>query len=292
MKEGFFGQYLVGKGILLRDQLVDILKIQRQFNKKLGELAISEGILSLQEVEKILIMQRSDDRLFGEIAIELGCMSNEKLDWLLELQHQQQRSLAEILIETETLEKNVISQELQNYASSQKEYENRFNLEWIKNNIKDGDVIESLLSKTIKLVSLLGNMDVYEGEARFDREYLEDLDILIIEDISGDRNLRYIFNATKNIILAVANGIMGGQGLYLSDGICLDAGCEFVNIVCGNAISKLAELGLSLEINTPQVKKFNRRYNYKFSKKEDVLVVPVLVPEGAIEIAIVGADLY
>ena len=85
---------------------------------------------------------------------------------------------------------------------------------------------------------------------------------------------------------------MGAQGIYLSDGIFLDAGCEFVNVVCGNAISMLADQGISLKITPPQVKKFKRRYNYHFSKKEDTLVVPILVPEGAVEVAIVSDKLY
>ena len=85
---------------------------------------------------------------------------------------------------------------------------------------------------------------------------------------------------------------MIGFEIYLSDGICLDAGCEFVNVICGNAISKLAEKGINLEITPPQIKKFKRRYNYHFSKKEDTLVLPILVPEGAVEVAVVSDKLY
>ena len=292
MRRSFFGQYLVGKGILSREKLIEALNIQSQHNKRIGELAIEKGWLRKEDVEKILVKQRGDARLFGEIAIEMSLFNEQQVNTLLDQQQSNHKNLQSVLIEQDILAANIVREELQNYATFKDGKDNKFNLEWIRTNIKDGEIISTLISHTIKLIGRLGDMEVSEGECRFDREYLEDLDILIVEEIFGDRTLRYLFNVTKNIVTAVANGLLGAQGIYLSDGLCLDAGCEFVNVVCGNAIGKLAQKEISLRISPPLVKKFKRRYNYRFSKREDTLVVPILVPEGAVEIAIVAKNLY
>lgn len=292
MRQSFFGQYLVGKGILSREQLFASLELQSQYNRKIGNIAVDFGMMTCENVEAVLVAQKKDGRIFGELAQEMEFVNTEQLQRLLAHQQSEHKRLEQILIHHNFLHADIVKRELQVYAESKKNYDDSFDLQWIGSNINDGKILELFIGHTLQLIGRLGNMEVKQGEARFDREYLEDLDILIVDEILGDRPLRYLFNTTTNIISLVANGLMGAQGTYLSDGLCLDAGCEFVNIVCGNVIGQLARRGISLEITPPQVKKFQRRYNYRFSKREDSLVVPIIVPEGAVEVAIAGEDLY
>lgn len=292
MSERFFGQYLLAKGILSREEFQKFSEMQRKNNQKIGELARQEGYLTASDIEKIWLLQRHDERPFGDIAIELGLIKADQLQALLELQKKRYKTFSQILVESQYLPEVVIRQEMAQYTADQSAKQGMFDSAWVEQNMRAGKVISTLISQTTRLIRLLGDIDVREGESHFDRKHMDDLDVLIVDRLTGQQTFQYLFNATRNIVAAVGKGIMGNQEISFTEELFLDAGREFVNIVCGNAITKLAASGMQMEIGIPAVQKFKRRYYYRFSPQEEALVVTFTVPEGAIEIAIVSETLY
>ncbi len=292
MSDSFFGQYLLGKGILSREQFQKFSEMHRKNNQKIGELARQQGFLTSSDIEKIWLLQRKDERLFGKIALDLGLIDAKQLETLLDLQQQQHKNFFQILLESKYLPESVIKHELEQYKVDQEAKKCLFDLAWVENNMQAGKIIATLISQTIRLTRLLGDIDIREGESQFDKKHLDDLDILVSDQLTGEKTFHYLFNATRNIVVAIGKGIMGQQDISFSEELLLDAGREFVNMVCGNAITKLAENRISMQISVPTVQKFKRRYYYRFSSKEEAVVVPCIVPEGAIEIAIVSETLY
>ncbi len=99
MHTQFFGNFLLNKGVISPEQLVETLKILSTTHKKLGTLAIHAGYMSASEVEDVFITQTHYDKLFGELAIELGYLTEEQVNELLALQLPNYMLLGQILVD-------------------------------------------------------------------------------------------------------------------------------------------------------------------------------------------------
>ena len=103
MHTQFFGNFLLNKGVITPEQLIEVLKIQSTAHKKFGTLAIHSGYMSASEVEDVYITQTHYDKRFGELAIELGYLTKEQVDELLILQLPDYMLLGQILVEQKLL---------------------------------------------------------------------------------------------------------------------------------------------------------------------------------------------
>ena len=64
-----FGKYLVEKKALSSDTLKQIIEKQKTVRVKLGTIAVSTGLLTEAQVEQVNEMQKQQDKRFGDIAI-------------------------------------------------------------------------------------------------------------------------------------------------------------------------------------------------------------------------------
>ncbi len=99
MHTQFFGNFLLNKGVITPEQLIDALKVQANTHKKLGTLAIHSGFMSASEVEDVYITQTHYDKLFGELAVNLGYLTEGQVDNLLTTQLPDYMLLGQILID-------------------------------------------------------------------------------------------------------------------------------------------------------------------------------------------------
>ena len=95
----FFGNYLLSRGAVTTQQLVDAIKEQSSAHIKLGTLAIHSGYMTASEVENIIIMQTHQDKRFGELAISEGYLTDAQVHELIECQNPDFLLLGQILIE-------------------------------------------------------------------------------------------------------------------------------------------------------------------------------------------------
>lgn len=86
MVEYILGNYMVSKGKISEEQLIDTLNKQEQVRVKLGLIAVSEGMITLEQADEINRLQAVCDKRFGDIAIEKGYMTESQLDKVLKLQ--------------------------------------------------------------------------------------------------------------------------------------------------------------------------------------------------------------
>ncbi len=95
----FFGNYLLNKGIITADQLLDILKKQSKIKVRLGTLAMCEGYMTASEVEKIHILQTHVDKKFGELAIDEGYLTPEQVEELCTAQRPDYLTFGQALVD-------------------------------------------------------------------------------------------------------------------------------------------------------------------------------------------------
>lgn len=110
-----FGTYLVAKGLLTSDQVLEALDRQMHSRTPIGQLAQEAGKLNADQVFEILNLQAENRKVFGQIAVELGYLSALELADLLTAQKQRVKPIGEILVEMGLLKPHVLQAELSQY---------------------------------------------------------------------------------------------------------------------------------------------------------------------------------
>ena len=95
----FFGNFLLSRGVVTSEQLIEVIKEESSAHVKLGTLAIHAGYMTASEADNIVIMQTHEDRRFGELAVEGGYMTEQQLEELLKMQKPDYLLLGQLLIE-------------------------------------------------------------------------------------------------------------------------------------------------------------------------------------------------
>lgn len=122
----FFGNYLLEKNIITKEQLLVALEEQSKVHLKLGTLAIHEGYMTANEVDTIIIMQTHEDKKFGELAIAEGYLTQKQVDLLLEAQKPDYLLLGQVLIEQGILTNIQLETIIAEYQSENELYDTDF----------------------------------------------------------------------------------------------------------------------------------------------------------------------
>ncbi len=109
-----FGDYLIEKGIVSKEDLNTALKFQTEKSLRLGALAVEDGLLTEQQLSVILDRQREVEAagLFGEIAINMKLLNKEQVSNLLEKQKEYDKITGQILVLSGALSKKEKENEL------------------------------------------------------------------------------------------------------------------------------------------------------------------------------------
>lgn len=99
----FFGNFLLGKGVITAEKLVELLQKQSSAHFKLGTLAMHAGLMSASDVEHIVILQTHQDKKFGELAVEGGFLTQGQVDLLLSDQKPNYLLLGQMLVDENIL---------------------------------------------------------------------------------------------------------------------------------------------------------------------------------------------
>ena len=109
-----FGDYLIEKGKIDREDLDVALKLKTEKGIRLGVLAIDDGLLTEQQLGVILHHQKeiANVGLFGEIAINMKFLSREQLNTLLKKQKEYEKLINQILVLSGSVSNNEKEEEL------------------------------------------------------------------------------------------------------------------------------------------------------------------------------------
>ena len=95
----FFGNFLLEKNLITKEQLLKALESQKGQRLRLGTLAIHSGLLTAAEVNHIHGVQTHENKRFGELAIELGYLTSVQIDKLLSAQTPSYLQLCQALVD-------------------------------------------------------------------------------------------------------------------------------------------------------------------------------------------------
>jgi len=289
----FFGQYLLQKGLLTKDQLLDVLEIQNTVNRKAGQIAVDDGLLLPKHVEMVLRMQKRVNKYFGQLAIQMGFLTTDQVNIVLDKQKEHYLDVEEIIVREKILPVDLVQKELQIFKSMSEEDQGVFNMQWVSKHIQNGFVYEFFIEQTMKLLMRLAGIFVMEGECHFDsKKKFTSCGILIKVSLAGDSHWSYFLNLSDELAQEIAHAMIETDNCDNTGDLAIEAANEFANISCGNALAKLDVKGVKLDITPPITKRIPRGEPLSFTDKEQVLCVPILVPEGEMELLIAGVEIF
>lgn len=244
----FFGQYLINHGLVTIPQLVAAFEYQHARNRLIGAYGIESGQLCLEDVSRVLALQSSKDITFGQAAIELGILSEGQLDDLLLAQEEDHIQLGNALSELGYLDRDQVEKALTRFIEEQAFYAEK--AMFLPEEVKDRSVILRFFEMTQKMLLRKWALQNKPIEIRIEDRCLLLSDHNVRIGVSGDWSGQYILAVPIDVTTQAAQRIVGTE--HVTDEERDDLAAEFANVVCGQVIALLAEIGKESMITTPE----------------------------------------
>ncbi|HIC91478.1 MAG TPA: hypothetical protein EYP21_05360 [Syntrophaceae bacterium] len=273
----FFGQYLLQKGKITREQLLEAVDMQNKINLPLGSIAVDKGLLTSEEVKRIHNEQKRQDKKFGEIALQFGYLTEKQLENLLKEQKESRIYLGEALVQCGHLTSEELEEELSAFKREQEREEEE--IKKLLSEVKDREVIETFIDLTIKMFLRFARITVKIGGCIPYAESIIVKDYTIEQMAKGDYNVSYIINLPENILLHIASSMYKKEIKEVTKDI-LDATKEFINITTGNSCAKLSTMDINLETYPPTIYNNKSGPGFKIEEKKKITLIPLLSPVG------------
>ena len=244
----FFGQYLLAKGVIDRDALLDALDRQRRSNLSLPDLAVQEGLIERSRAEAIMAQYRMSDDPIEDILASSGGLDADQIRRLQSKQRSSWLRIGAALVEGGYMSDEAIAANLEDYRSleSAADEEIREAMRHLPNADAVGACVELTMfhfgrvsGRPTKLGSITREPDQpAAGRQRFSPRIVGDGDYTIALDLP------------PVLIAAVARGMLGfdvDPGTETE----ADAVCEVINLIGGNACTRIEQFGQVLRPEPP-----------------------------------------
>ncbi|MDY6848007.1 MAG: chemotaxis protein CheX [Geoalkalibacter sp.] len=247
----FFGQFLVEKGVVSREKLLEAIDLQEKNNLKFGETALNMGMICKADVERVHDAQRCEDLRFGDMAVKLGLISPNQMQQVLTRQKNNHLYIGEALVKVGALDEGEILRYLAEFKEDQAPYTaERVNL---PPGVSNPQVWEMGADMTYKMLTRIAQF-AFRPAPSEEAETVNARHLAVAIDFSGSVKCRYVLSVSEGAQQAIAKAILKEDDVSDEPREVLDdTVMEFINIVCGNIAAKGAQLGHTLEINPPVV---------------------------------------
>lgn len=256
MFQQHFLNYLVEQKKISHSQRALVQKEQRGARVKLGLIALAEKLMTSEQTEELNTLQRQTDRRFGDLAIEKGYLTEQQLERLLEKQGNPFLQLVQILTDNKMLSMEEIEQNLNTY---QNEYHfSQAELKTLKSGeldaiiplfIKtDNPLADSYLALAIRNVIRFIHNQPLVKQVQTGTEY--QAGNLAYQGLTGDHNLWLGFASPSAGLLQIASPFAREKFAKVDDD-SFDAVCEFINCINGLFATERSHEDVELEILPP-----------------------------------------
>ncbi|MEK6777237.1 MAG: chemotaxis protein CheX [bacterium] len=247
----FFGQFMVEKGVVSREDLLKAVELQDSVNIKFGEMARSMGLLTDADIERIHEAQRSEDLRFGDMSIKLGILTEDQLKEVLAKQKSTHLYIGEALVKVGAVQ----ADDLPGYLDAFKVDQAPYIIEKvaIPDGVPDPKVWEAAADLTYKMFTRIVNLTFKPGQCVVIKK-MESNDTIVSMDLTGQVNAQYLLSVSSGVRKLIAKAILKEDDVTNeTDEVLDDTVMEFMNIVCGNIAAKAVQLGKAIDILPPDV---------------------------------------
>lgn len=280
----FFGQYLLEKHKITREQLLAAITYQKQINIPLEQLLIQKGLLNGQGVMKLKGLQKNNlDKDIPAIILEEKLIAKELLDQTTEEQKHSRVYIGEALVKIGALTVQELEAELEKYKNeeSKEEWEITRGLEKVKNQI----IIKSFIDYTIKIFQKIAGETVKVRACIPNSHSFTLLEYTVEQKAKGTIELSFILNLSKEILLQVASVMYEKEIIQVNEEV-IDAIKEFLNIIDGNSCTKLSTVGFNFTTLAPVFYHNKSENNYRINPEDEYMLVSLISTIGDFDILV------
>ena len=282
----YFGNYLMGKGVISQSQFDEIMLQQQKSCAKLGLIAVAEKLLTAKQADEINEIQRRMDKRFGDIAIEKGYLLPEEVTYLLNLQGNPYLRFVQTCSDYNILSVQELEAQLEAF---------RIDNEFTETDIhafKSGDIDRilstyvsidnpfafELISLAVRNIIRLVNKDLILNKVTKAKVY--SFGSLASQQIVGDQDIFVGLACKDRELLAVANPFAKEEFVQMDED-SFDSICEFINCTNGLYASKLSFDDVLIDMTPPL------SYSNQTAKaKDNFYVVPMLIADKQVDLLV------
>ncbi|ODN43808.1 chemotaxis protein CheX [Piscirickettsia litoralis] len=277
MAANFFGQWLLERGLIGPEALIDAIEHQKKHNVSLGEVAIEKGWLTENQVTSINAEQQRSDRKFGEIAADLKLITDEQVGELLSTQKERRIFFGEALLTLGHIEKDILDREIQAHKKAQEEHEELLKADL--DNIPEALVVKAMLDHTLKMFLRIAREVVKITDVGTEAKEISGNHYTFAQEITGEKNFYYTLTMPEELVVNVASKLLMDENHREITPLSIDAASEYVNIVIGHGCGKLGTLDCMVHAKPP--------FSYRKSEEKG----PECAHQVTVELASAHGDL-
>jgi len=244
----FFGQYLLAKAAINREALLDALERQRHSNLSLPELAVQQGLIDRSQANSIMVFYRMSNAPIEIILEQSSGLSSEQIH---RLQNQQRSSWLRIgaaLVEGGHLSEEEIAVNLANYRSLESAADQE--IREALRHLPDSEAVSACVELTVFHFARVTGRPVKLKSVSVEADTLAANRQRFSQRIVGDGDFTIVVDLPPALVAEVAHGMLGFSvepGAEAEP----DAVCEVVNLIGGNACTRIEQLGQLLRPEPP-----------------------------------------
>ncbi len=250
-----FGNYLIEKEIIKKEEYAAAIEKQLTVRVKLGTIAIAEGLLTEEEVDTINKLQMQFDKRFGDIAVEKGLLTLEQIGDLLDKQGNPYMQFIESLTECTKLSATVLDKTLMAFQK-EKGFSDA-DMAALKNDDLDSLIpifafsakphVTELTALVVRNINRFITRDFYIGKIKHVNSF--DYCNLAGQKTVGKDNIYLAFaDADNKGAFAMLASNFSGEDHTEADSNAFDAVCEFINVNSGLYASELSKKDIDLDM--------------------------------------------
>ncbi|MFV2072687.1 MAG: chemotaxis protein CheX [Thermoanaerobaculales bacterium] len=243
----FFGQYLLSKGVIDKTALIDAIESQRSTNLTLPEFAAREGILEPHQAEAILARYRTSDASLWELCLRAG-LTPEQLEELTRIQRSGWVRIGTALVDRGHLTMEEVEEHLAEFRELEREADQHLEGRFL--GCREPEIVKTCVELSLFHLGRLADrpaklraLEEDHGEIVGDRRRYA-------QKLVGDRDMYVALDLPSDLASTMAQEMVG---IPLEEGseAAIDAMCEVVNVIGGNACTRLEAEGIRLRPEPP-----------------------------------------
>jgi len=244
----FFGQYLLAKAAINREALLDALDRQRRSNLSLTELALQQGLIDRSRANSIMVQYRMSDAPIEVILEQTGGLSPEQIQRLQNKQRSSWLRIGAALVEGGHLSDEEIATHLADYRSLESAVDEE--IREAMSHLPDSEAVSACVELTVFHLARVTGRPVKLKSVTVEAVTLAADRQRFSQRIVGDGDYTIVVDLPPALVAEVAQGMLGFSvepGAEAEP----DAVCEVINLIGGNACTRIEQLGQLLRPEPP-----------------------------------------
>ena len=275
MAAKFFGQFLIEKKIISGLNLIRAIELQEKTNHRFGDLVLEMGLMTKNQIYQTHRAQRHEDLQFGDMAVKLGFLTPIQVKHVLDNQQQRHLYIGEALVATGA----ITSEKLEIYLAEFKQSGDSGQTEDIDipELVPHREIWQIFADMTFKMLTRIAGATFRTGSCS-QISTVPAAPVACAVELSGAVDACYILTMDEESQTLIAAATVK-KGTKLTAENIETAVCKFINIICGNAISKAAKLSCEI-ISRPATPCLLDETDRTITDNSTGLLFPVYLSDG------------